>query len=66
MISASFTWVKRIVLSKTSSNGNSGYDYVEIPIISDKLENNFSLNFGSKSVYIGSIEVVEKEDYTFR
>lgn len=55
-----------IVLSKTSSNGNSGYDYVEIPIISDKLENNFSLNFGSKSVYIGSIEVVEKEDYTFR
>ena len=55
-----------VVLSRTSSNGNDGYDYVEIPIISSSVANEFSLSFGSNSVYIGSIEVVEKEDYTFR
>ena len=55
-----------VVLSRTSNNGNDGYDYVEIPIISSDVNNEFSLSFGSNSVYIGSIEVVEKEDYTFR
>lgn len=55
-----------IVLSKTSANGNDGYDYVEIPMISSTLNNEFSLSFGSNSVYIGSISVVEKEHYTFR